>query len=151
MTLCCSQQTSFTTRTIIICNDHERCHRDQSGRAHRCAIIFRLIILVLQGGGALGAYQAGVYQALHEAGIEPDWIIDTSMAINASLIAGNTPANRVNKLEEFWRRIERRDVPIWGAPWRGLLDSMSNWTTVLGGIPGFFEPYPPAFWGTHIR
>ena len=52
------------------------------------------IVLVFQGGGALGAYQAGVYQALHEAGIEPDWIIGTSIgAINARLIAGNEPAN----------------------------------------------------------
>ena len=50
------------------------------------------IVLVLQGGGALGAYQAGVYQAMHEAGIEPDWVIGTSIgAINASLIAGNAP------------------------------------------------------------
>src|SRR5438132_8540806 len=50
------------------------------------------VVLVLQGGGALGSYQAGVYQALHEAGIEPDWIIGTSIgAINASLIAGNAP------------------------------------------------------------
>src|SRR4051812_29033549 len=50
------------------------------------------VVLVLQGGGALGSYQAGVYQALHEAGIEPDWIIGTSIgAINASLIAGNEP------------------------------------------------------------
>ena len=50
------------------------------------------VVLVLQGGGALGSYQAGVYQALHEAGIEPDWIIGTSIgAINASLIAGNSP------------------------------------------------------------
>ena len=50
------------------------------------------VVLVLQGGGALGAYQAGVYQALHEAGIEPDWVIGTSIgAINASLIAGNEP------------------------------------------------------------
>ena len=54
------------------------------------------IVLVLQGGGALGSYQAGVYQALHEAGIEPDWIIGTSIgAINASLIAGNEPENRL--------------------------------------------------------
>src|SRR5512140_3173378 len=50
------------------------------------------VVLVFQGGGALGAYQAGVYQALHEAGVEPDWIIGTSIgAINASLIAGNAP------------------------------------------------------------
>ena len=61
------------------------------------------VVLVLQGGGALGSYQAGVYQALHEAGIEPDWIIGTSIgAINASLIAGNSPHNRLSRLREFW-------------------------------------------------
>ena len=66
------------------------------------------VVLVLQGGGALGAYQAGVYQALHEAGIEPDWIIGTSIgAINASLIAGNEPENRLARLQEFWRRMEQ--------------------------------------------
>ena len=57
------------------------------------------IVLVLQGGGALGAYQAGVYQALREAGIEPDWVIGTSIgAINASLIAGNEPQDRLARL-----------------------------------------------------
>ncbi len=71
------------------------------------------IVLVFQGGGALGAYQAGVYQALHEAGIEPDWIIGTSIgAINASLIAGNEPENRLERLEEFWRRMTRKE--LWG-------------------------------------
>jgi predicted acylesterase/phospholipase RssA len=61
---------------------------------------------VLQGGGALGAYQAGVYQALHEAEIEPDWVIGTSIgAINAGLIAGSAPGQRVAKLQEFWLRI----------------------------------------------
>ena len=70
------------------------------------------VVLVLQGGGALGSYQAGVYQALHEAGIEPDWIIGTSIgAINASLIAGNTPQNRLARLQEFWKRMEQN--PIW--------------------------------------
>src|ERR1700722_250866 len=64
------------------------------------------VVLVLQGG-ALGAYQLGVYQALHEAGIEPDWVIGTSIgAINASLIAGNDVADRMLRLEEFWRRIQ---------------------------------------------
>ena len=67
------------------------------------------VVLVLQGGGALGSYQAGVYQALHEAGIEPDWIIGTSIgAINASLIAGNTPQNRLPRLQEFWKRMEQQ-------------------------------------------
>src|SRR6266702_3812253 len=77
------------------------------------------IVLVLQGGGALGAYQAGVYQALHEANIEPDWIIGTSIgAINASLIAGNEPGNRLDRLEEFWRRMRRKELGTpWG--WRG--------------------------------
>ena len=57
------------------------------------------IVLVLQGGGALGAYQAGVYQALHEADIEPDWVIGTSIgAINAALIAGNEPAESARAL-----------------------------------------------------
>src|SRR5262249_39738513 len=66
----------------------------------------RQIVLVFQGGGALGAYQAGVYQALHEAGVEPDWIIGTSIgAINAALIAGNAPEDRMASLEEFWRRM----------------------------------------------
>ena len=61
------------------------------------------IVLVLQGGGALGAYQVGVYQALHEAGIEPDWVIGTSIgAINGAIIAGNPPEQRMERLEQFW-------------------------------------------------
>ena len=60
------------------------------------------VVLVLQGGGALGAYQVGVYQALHEAGVEPDWVIGTSIgAINASLIAGNR-RRALDALREFW-------------------------------------------------
>src|SRR4030088_3344098 len=70
------------------------------------------VVLVLQGGGALGSYQAGVYQALYEAGIEPDWIIGTSIgAINASLMPGNAPQDRLPRLREFWKRMEQR--PIW--------------------------------------
>jgi NTE family protein len=109
----------------------------------------RQIVLVFQGGGALGAYQAGVYQALHEAGIEPDWIIGTSIgAINASLIAGNEPENRLKRLEEFWRRMRRKE--IWGlSSWPGLNDTASYWSTLFGGIPGFFEPNPLAFLGAH--
>ena len=64
------------------------------------------IALVLQGGGALGAYQAGVYQALQEAGLEPDWISGVSIgAINGTIIAGNPPELRVQKLRTFWERI----------------------------------------------
>src|SRR5262249_31936581 len=105
------------------------------------------VVLVFQGGGALGAYQAGVYQALHESSIEPDWIIGTSIgAINASLIAGSEPADRLAKLEEFWRRMKHKET--WGAAsWPGLNDTMSYWSTVLGGISGFFNPNPLAFLG----
>ena len=63
------------------------------------------VVLVLQGGGALGAYQVGVYEALHDAGIEPDWVIGTSIgAINAALIAGNARSNTgIDRLNAFWR------------------------------------------------
>src|SRR5262245_66386638 len=83
------------------------------------------VVLVFQGGGALGAYQGGVYQALHESGLEPDWIIGTSIgAINAGLIAGNEPENRLPRLQEFWRRLTRKE--IWHAsPCHGLGDTVS--------------------------
>ena len=61
---------------------------------------------MLQGGGALGAYQCGVYEALHEAGIRPDWFAGTSIgAINAAILAGNAPEQRVERLHEFWNTI----------------------------------------------
>ncbi|MGB6426519.1 MAG: patatin-like phospholipase family protein, partial [Methyloceanibacter sp.] len=109
------------------------------------------VVLVLQGGGALGAYQGGVYQALHEAGIEPDWLIGTSIgAINASIIAGNKPEHRLEKLQEFWRRVERST--FWGAfpAWTGVSDALSSWTTLATGIPGFFETNMRAFLGAHV-
>src|SRR6201995_4838807 len=69
------------------------------------------VALVLQGGGALGAYQAGVYQALHEADIEPDWVSGVSIgAINSAIIAGNPPHQRLEKLRAFWERITDRRV-----------------------------------------
>jgi len=109
------------------------------------------VVLVLQGGGALGAYQVGVYQALHEAGVEPDWIIGTSIgAINASIIAGNQPAERMSRLKAFWQSVEHGpfqqalgSVPLWGA-------MASKWLTMTGGIASFFKPNPLAFMGTHI-
>ncbi len=110
----------------------------------------RQTVLVLQGGGALGAYQAGVYQALHEAGIEPDWIIGTSIgAINASLIAGNPVNQRLAKLEEFWRRMACR--PPFALPaWTGIPETIAYWKSLFRGIPSFFEPNPGAFLGTHV-
>jgi NTE family protein len=106
------------------------------------------VVLVLQGGGALGSYQAGVYQALHEAGIEPGWIIGTSIgAINASLIAGNPLPDRLPQLREFWKRMERN--PIWNirTAFPEFNDRLSYWTTVTQGIPSFFTPNPLAHAG----
>jgi NTE family protein len=109
------------------------------------------IVLVFQGGGALGTYQAGVYQALHEAGIEPDWIIGTSIgAINAGLIAGNEAQNRLPALEEFWQRMADKSFWQTWPVWPRLAQSLSYWKTVSGGIPGFFEPNPLAHWGPHV-
>lgn len=99
------------------------------------------VVLVLQGGGALGSYQAGVYQALHEAGIEPDWIIGTSIgAINASLIAGNRPELRLARLREFWKRMEQTSAWQIGDAFAGFHERLSVWSTVAHGIAGFFKP-----------
>jgi NTE family protein len=113
------------------------------------------VVLVLQGGGALGAYQVGVYQALHEAGIEPDWIIGTSIgAINAGIIAGNKSPERLPKLIEFWSRMEgTHHIPGAGPlvpGWAGMSEMWSYWSTLVRGIPGFFELHLPAFWGAHM-
>lgn len=109
------------------------------------------VILVFQGGGALGAYQAGVYQALHEAGIAPDWLIGTSIgAINAALIAGNPLDKRVGALREFWQRMS--DKSVWH-DWTGLqqlAQSLSYASTISLGVPGFFEPNAVAFMGPHV-
>jgi NTE family protein len=109
------------------------------------------VVLVLQGGGALGAYQVGVYQALHEAGVEPDWVIGTSIgAINASIIAGNRPQDRLTKLNGFWSRVERADAWPFAPAWARISEAWSYWATLVSGIPGFFEPNPAAFWGTNV-
>jgi len=106
------------------------------------------VVLVLQGGGALGSYQAGVYQALHEAGIEPDWIIGTSIgAINASLIAGNEPEQRLPRLQEFWKRMEQKPVWSFRDVFPGFNEKLSYWSTVTHGIAGFFRPNPLAHAG----
>jgi NTE family protein len=109
------------------------------------------VVLVLQGGGALGAYQGGVYEALHEAKVEPDWIIGTSIgAINASIIAGNPVEHRLDRLREFWRRMERNDIWSTVLAWTGIADSLSALATITRGIPGFFETNLTAFLGAHV-
>ena len=104
------------------------------------------VVLVLQGGGALGAYQVGVYEALHEAGIEPDWVIGTSIgAINAALISGNRPENRLDRLNEFWDRVEHKPPAGGMFDWFGLGPMLANMTTVMQGIPAFFTPSSAMF------
>jgi len=99
------------------------------------------VVLVLQGGGALGSYQVGVYQALQEAGIEPDWIIGTSIgAINAALIAGNEPRARLSRLREFWTRMEQSPPWDFGAAFPDFGERLSYWSTITHGIAGFFRP-----------
>jgi len=103
------------------------------------------VALVLQGGGALGAYQAGVYQALHEANIEPDWVCGVSIgAINSAIIAGNRPDRRLERLHAFWDRITNRK--IWhytpdGDIYRQARNFASAFMTSAFGQPGFFAPH----------
>ena len=74
---------------------------------------FEQIALLLQGGGALGSYQAGVYQALAEADLHPDWVAGISIgAINSAIIAGNPPAERVARLREFWETVSASPLGI---------------------------------------
>ena len=110
------------------------------------------VALVLQGGGALGAYQAGVYQALHEAEVEPDWVSGVSIgAINAAIIAGNPPEMRLERLRTFWERIT--DRKIWlhtpdGDIFRKARNATSSLLTTLKGQPGFFTPRQPGPWAS---
>ncbi len=106
-------------------------------------------VLVLQGGGALGSYQAGAFQALCHQGFEPEWIAGISIgAINAAIIAGNPPQQRIPRLKEFWELVSS---PV---PWSPLLKGDHGRTAFNGasaalvatfGVPGFFTPrFPPA-------
>jgi len=107
------------------------------------------IVLVLQGGGALGAYQVGVYEALHGAGLEPDWVIGTSIgAINAALIAGNAASDRMDRLNAFWRHVELPSTLAGPLDWLGVGNFVTNMTTVMRGIPAFFEPNLAALRGS---
>lgn len=106
-------------------------------------------ILVLQGGGALGAYQAGVFEGLQQRGVSPDWVAGISIgAINAALIAGNRPEDRLERLSTFWNRVT--EGTQWAAPmlWflgRHALNETYASQAVMNGIPGFFRPQvPPA-------
>ena len=111
------------------------------------------IALVLQGGGALGAYQVGVYQGLHEAGIVPNWIAGISIgAFNTALIAGNPPERRMEALREFWETIsqpyllpattlgQESHLTGIGEEARGWLDAWEAWRAMVEGQRGFYQP-----------
>ena len=121
---------------------------DKSGswRPDRCD----QIALIFQGGGALGAYQAGVYEALHEANIEPDWVTGVSIgAINAAIIAGNPREQRLEKLRTFWQKITDRHVWAFtpdGDIYRRARNATSAMMTMTLGQPGFFKPHDVNPW-----
>jgi NTE family protein len=119
------------------------------------------IVLVLQGGGALGAYQAGVYEELASTAYQPDWVAGVSIgAINAALIAGNLPERRVERLSEFWHLVssgmgpppDTSSVPQWlmtasePAHPRSAFNQFSALWSAMLGIPGFYQPRIPSPW-----
>ncbi|HEX7390220.1 MAG TPA: patatin-like phospholipase family protein [Acidiphilium sp.] len=129
---------------------------------------YPVVALVLQGGGALGAYQAGVYEALDETGLLPNWIAGISIgALNAAIIAGNPPEKRVERLHEFWGTICQSlvvpspivpplscasafDMQNWPVMAQAGLSAWAAWQAVTQGQPGFFSPrIPPPFLQTH--
>ena len=105
--------------------------------------------MVLQGGGALGAYQAGVFESLAKGYCAPTWVAGISIgAINAALVTGNPPATRVARLREFWDLVTSgAPAPLVAPPWgaRETLNESSASQALLFGVPGFFKPrFPPA-------
>jgi len=108
-------------------------------------------ILLLQGGGALGAYHGGVYEGIAEVGFSPDWVVGISIgAINAALIAGNPPERRVGRLAEFWDRVSSQAPVVLPETMdfaRPAMNRMAAASALFFGIPGFFVPRmpPPQF------
>ncbi|MBY0297958.1 MAG: patatin-like phospholipase family protein [Methylobacterium sp.] len=107
-------------------------------------------VLVLQGGGALGSYQAGVVEAMQEGGVDPDWVAGISIgAINAALIAGNPPEHRIARLRSFWEQVTSgfQISPLWpGEQARALFNEVSANFGATFGVAGFFVPrVPPAY------
>jgi NTE family protein len=105
-----------------------------------------LRVLVLQGGGALGSYQAGVYEALHRSEAEPDWVAGISIgAVNAAIITGNPPATRLDRLHEFWDLVTSA-WPVGSQTstdkFRAMLGDASVGWAMTAGVPGFFSPRP---------
>jgi NTE family protein len=122
---------------------------------------YETVALVLQGGGALGSYQAGVYEGLYEAGILPNWFAGISIgSVNAAIMAGNAPDQRVPRLLEFWETIcrsallpdatleERITAMAGNGTTRAAISALAAGRALLGGQDGFFTPRipPPFLW-----
>src|SRR5205823_8847223 len=102
-------------------------HRGNGASRSAAPVLPGQVVLVLQGGGALGAYQVGVYQALHESGIEPNWVIGTSIgAINGAIIAGNPPAERLPKLSRFWDMMQAPADPDLAMLWPAFAAALAS-------------------------
>jgi NTE family protein len=122
----------------------------------RAQLPFDRVVLLLQGGGALGSYQAGVYEALARTELHPDWVVGISIgAINAAIIAGNAPERRADRLREFWEEITASAMGLdtdfaglfgRGEVGRALANQMSAVTVATAGSPSFFRPRIPNPW-----
>jgi NTE family protein len=153
---------TMNKRERTISPQHQAATGRQEAKGATTRPSFECIALVLQGGGALGSYQAGVYEALAEADLHPDWVAGISIgAINAALIAGNPPENRVEKLRRFWElvTVDTFWSPSSRSPWRTIWlhelqvlaamegDAIRSATgqlnaacAMIGGVSGFFSP-----------
>jgi NTE family protein len=127
--------------------------RTESGRTEDFTdgkVPFR-IILAMQGGGALGAYHGGVYQALHESGLEPDWIIGTSIgAISGANISGNPPDERLSRLAAFWESIVPPHPPGWNLLPASARRQAAKHMALTMGVPGFFHPNAALAFGWRV-
>src|SRR5262245_3008685 len=141
-----------TTETETAARQRSKSHRIRKRPSFEC------IALLLQGGGALGSYQAGVYQALAEVDLHPGWVAGISIgAVNSALIAGNPREKRVERLREFWEAVSTSPlglpyfssiaIPDDGA--RALLNQTRALAILMFGAPSFFTPRfpPPMPWG----
>ena len=122
----------------------------KNGKSARRKLKHDHSVLVLQGGGSLGAYQAGVYEGMVEQGVAPDWIAGVSIgAVNAALIAGNPPDRRVERLRAFWDEVSSGlpiEIPAYLDPFRLAFNRASATAATMFGVPGFFHPrFPPPF------
>lgn len=120
---------------------------------------YEVVALVLQGGGALGAYQAGVYEGLHEADIVPNWVAGISIgSLNSAIIAGNPPESRVQRLREFWETIcqpavfqppadlVQQWIELQGSEARKAFNAFGAWRAILEGQKAFYTPRVPPPW-----